>query len=746
MTSEANLIPRQQLNEAQLKEALDNCAREPIHIPGSIQPHGVMIVTDRNYHIQYVSENIAEYIPHALASLIGKDICDIIGLDQCNIIKRIMRNYALQPLEMARIDINGHQFDAAAHLSEPHIIIELERSVTNLPAPTDDLYFDNVRNFAIGIREADTINDLYQFVTDSFRALTGIDRVKLYKFDHEWNGEVIAESKADFMPSYLGLHFPASDIPEQARKLYAKNYLRVIGDIHYKPVPLYPASSTAQEPVNMSFSSLRSVSPVHVQYLDNMRVSASLSVSILQNDKLWGLIACHHNTAWHLPYRVRNIAEIMGHIFSAQLSTMETSLQKEKAHEQRSLIEKLTGALNPAGNVYSIFRAQGEVAMKALNADGFALQSDGQIQTFGITPDEDALKDLFKWHNTPSGRHVFHTDDAHQALKNHATLSHLNGGILAANISAVGDNMLMWFRQESINHVKWAGNPEKPVSLEKAGYRLTPRSSFELWKTKVRGKSLPWEEDDIRAAESIAQIILDSEKIRAVQANHAKSEFLANMSHELRTPMNVVIGIAGILGRDIGLTEKQRELINVMSVSASSLMDLINDLLDISKIEAGEVSLEDMPVQIAQVLQDLDMMFHIRAQEKGLSLHVNNQIPSQVTFMGDGLKIKQILINLLNNAVKFTENGTITLDASLNGDQIVFKVTDTGIGIPASRQKSIFEKFTQADASITRKFGGTGLGLSISQSLILLMGGTITLESQENVGSIFTITLPYRPA
>lgn len=744
-------VPRDQLSEDELKEALEHCAQEPIHIPNLIQPHGAMIIARKdNNQIVQVSNNIEDFFGKSPDYFIEKKLNDIFKKDDIESLADIIRNHDLESVKSVRIHIDDNNYDVVTHISGDYKILEFEPEGTSKEIDFKDRIYEDLRDFSTRLQRASDVSDLYDTIVRQVRSYTGFARVKLYQFDEDWNGMIIAESRDEHMPSYLGLNFPASDIPEQARKLYAKSYLRLIADTRYKPVALHPELIKGEnKPIDMSFSILRSVSPIHIQYLENINVNASMSISIMQDGKLWGLIACHHDAPHYIPYRLRIVAETIGHIFSAKLSSMQHAETQQRSAQKSLLIEKISSQINTAVTANDVLYGNHDIAMRALGADGLVIRAGEHLNRFGDIPDDDILEEFINWCRNNLYDHVVYTRDAQKFLQDEGENLDLYGGFLAVPIGIKSKDMAIWFRKPKIEKVKWAGNPEKPFEKTKAGHRLTPRSSFELWQTDTRGKCDVWSEEDIRAAQSIAQIILENEKIHAEQANLAKTEFLSQMSHELRTPLGAVIGIIQILDKDSTLNDKQKELINTLNISASSLLDLINDLLDIAKIESKEIEIEVVSFSIAQILEDLRSMMKIKAEDKGLALNVNYDRANDTQFLGDAGKIKQILMNLVNNAIKFTEKGFVNVMASFESDdedkkQVTFEVIDSGIGIDEKKKDAVFNKFVQEDSTITRKYGGTGLGLTITKNLAEILNGSVSLDSKKGMGSKFIVKIPLR--
>ena len=263
MDQNRQLIPREQLNEEELEAALEHCASEPIHIPNCIQPHGLLFVTlDSSDEVIQVSENVLQHLGVSAKECIGRNLNDIIGAENLVPINKAIREADLAPYKFSSVILADKAYDAVVHFSRHYKVIEFEPKVATTDKDVLQQVYEDLRNYSIEAQQAFEIEALYNLIVTHVRKITGFDRVKLYKFDESWNGSVVAESCASYMPSYLGLHFPSSDIPEQARRLYSVNYLRLIPDIRYKPSHLYPQIiEGARKPLDMSHSILRSVSP-----------------------------------------------------------------------------------------------------------------------------------------------------------------------------------------------------------------------------------------------------------------------------------------------------------------------------------------------------------------------------------------------------------------------------------------------------------------------------------------------------
>lgn len=494
------------------EEALLSCADEPIAIPGAIQPHGVLLaVTEPDLTVVLESANAAELFGYQVTGLPLPDLFD--DDDAVRLHDALVRDFAeVNPL---RVDVNGDA-DLVLHRSEGLLLIEIEPV-----AGAEDAGAAWHRRLPMVLQRlsaATTLDELTAVLARDVRTLTGFDRVMIYRFDAEWNGEVVAEDRREDLEPFFGLRYPASDIPAQARALYVSNWLRIIPDARYRPVPLDPPSHPSTgRPLDLSGAILRSVSPVHLEYLANMGVVSSMSVSLIDRGRLWGLIACHHYAGPHRPsYTDRTAAEFLGRTASLLLHTKVAAGEQEGVVEVAQRHAQLAAAVGRTPRALAAaLTGDAVTVLDLLPADGAAVRLGGQLRLLGRTPPAERVPGLVA---ALLAAAAGVTDAVSSVLPEAADLAETASGVLAVPVG--GEDFLAWFRSETLREVAWAGHPyQSKTAITDAGPRLSPRRSFDAWSETVRATSRPWREHEIAAARSLANHLAEAVLNRAAEDN-----------------------------------------------------------------------------------------------------------------------------------------------------------------------------------------------------------------------------------
>jgi light-regulated signal transduction histidine kinase (bacteriophytochrome)/CheY-like chemotaxis protein len=743
---------------------LTNCEREAIHTPGQIQPHGVLLtLREPDLIILQASQNTEVFLGISAELLINSSLEKLLNQAQINQLKECLASDNIEiynPLYLAiKTDDLSKQFKCILHRYNRVLILEMELSLFNEEFSAFSFY--HLAKAAVTrIKKANNFLEMTQLLAQEVRRITGYDRVMIYQFEPDESGVVIAEDKREELEPFLGLHYPASDIPRQARKLYYQNWLRLIVDMNYQPVPIIPRNNPlTNAPLDLSFSLLRSVSPIHIKYLQNMGVTASLCISLITDKKLFGLIVCHHYSPRYVDYGIRKVCELLGQVMSLEIVHKQQKDFEQYSDQIKIIQVELKNILSAKKFTPLVFKEKENCLLELVNAEGAIISFGSNLTLVGKTPAAEEIQALIKWLQNYCQQEVFHTNCLSQIYPLGNKIKELASGLLA--ISIFVDNIsyqIIWLRSEVIQTVNWAGNPNKPVIIENdKTIHLSPRNSFELWKETVKEKSLPWKQIEIDAAAELRnalmfailefyQSALQQAALEAQTANRAKSQFLAKMSHELRTPLNTILGFTQVLAQH-SLNKEQQDYLGIIGRSGEHLLSLINDVLEVSKIEAGLVTLNENSFDLYLLLDGLEEMLKLKTKSKKLQFLFMRESTVPQYIKTDESKLRQVLINLLANAIKFTQTGIVKLtvrlinescyfdpESSTNRCKIFFEVEDTGLGIDSEEIKHLFEPFFQGETG-RKSMEGTGLGLPISRQFVQLMGGDISVESQLGKGT-----------
>ena len=733
------------------EELLANCADEPIRFPGAIQPHGALLtLREPDLQIVQVSANVASLFNHPPETLLGQPLDTLLGADNARTVQQIASQLNFIDAPALHVTLNGSEFEGLLHRHQGVLVLEFEPRYEHFQPKSVNGRASNLGKMLQRLQSAKTLQALYEISVSEIQAMTGYDRVLIYRFEEEGHGQVIAEASAPSMELFNGLFFPASDIPEQARELYRTNWLRIIPNADYEPVPLLPKlHPDTGQPLDLSFATLRSVSPIHCQYMKNMGVLSSMSISLMKGDKLWGLISCGNREPLHVPNDLRTTCQTIGQVLSLQISAMEALDISRQREEKVETLDTLNQAMSAsADTVFDGLAQCPQVLMDLVLAGGVAIIEGQQLHRYGNCPEPAQIRALHKWLQD-TGQPVFASHHLSAVYPPAADYQPVASGVLAMSLPKPVDNGVLWFRPEVKENIQWSGDPQKPLALEKsdAGLHLRPRTSFEIWKVEMAGISTKWSSGDRFAANDLRRSALENDLARQVlreqQAVHARDELVAVVSHDLRNPMTVISMLCGMMQKAFSsdgahTSRRISSAIDTMQQAAARMNVLLEDLLDTSKIEAGRYTVKPVPLDVSQILEEAYALLAPLAQEKGVDLSFNAEPGLQIN--ADPERLFQVLSNLIGNAIKFTpRQGKIGISAMSNGEEIVFAVRDSGEGIAPDQLPHVFDRYwTLTENNPT----GSGLGLYITQGIVKAHGGRIEAESELGRGSEFRFTVP----
>jgi chemotaxis family two-component system sensor kinase Cph1 len=748
------------LPEAKPPATFADCEKEPIHVPERTQPHGVLLVFSEELVVRRASENAPLLLGRSLDRIVGSGIAELFDASTTGNIAAAARSpHVRQEAQYVTTthfgDAEKRPFSIIVSRTDDDLVVELEPA-TGEAISFRDLYV-LIRQSVARMESARSSIELCDIICDEVRRISGYDRVMVYRFDDNWNGKTIAERRADHMVSYLDLHFPATDIPAQARRLYVTNRMRQIPDIHYEPCALLPADASGR-PVDLSYSSLRSVSPVHIEYLQNMGVRASMSVSILRDGKLWGLIACHHATPRFLPFEVRAACDYLSQVLSLQLASREAS---EAAGARIGFATKRTALLAQLAGTDDFATSMAEARAELLDlarAQGAALYLDGRLQLVGQTPTVEQTNELLAWiESENNGDDLFATTSLPQLFPAAAAYKDKAVGVLGINVSRARRSWVLWFRPEVLQTVNWAGDPRKGGELpivegqlqaSRVPARLHPRVSFERWREAVADQSLPWtlhEIDSVRELrESIVRIVLRrAEELAAMadelqRANKELEAFSYSVSHDLRAPFRHITGFGQLLDRLPNLDETAKRYVKTIVEASRHAGHLVDSLLAFSRMSRTSLKLEKVDLR---AMVD-DVRAEVESAEAG-GRKIEWEIGALPHLNGDRTMLRLVIRNLLSNAVKYTRNRTVAVikvgHRTERAEDIV-SVSDNGVGFDPQYGDKLFGVFQRLHR--VEDFEGTGIGLANVRRIVERHGGRTWADGNVDQGATFHFALP----
>ena len=716
-----------------LPSDLDTCASEPIRVPGAIQPHGRMLVLDAaSQEALAFSANWpdASEREHAFAQ-VAERMVDLTAGESAS--------------SLGAIQLHGQAVDVSAHRMGAHVIVEFEPASAEVG--TRAPIYSLARHFLPRLQQARSVADLLATAVHELKRLTGFGRCMAYRFDGDGHGEVLAEAMDDGYESYAGHRFPASDIPAQARDLYRLNTIRLIPDCDYTPVPLLSLDATlAPKSIDLSLAGLRSVSPVHLEYMRNMGTRASMSVSIVVRGQLWGLVSCHDRDARFLSFQTRAACEHLGRLLSVQVEATQERVDVEQRHELRELTLQLIAQRTDLDASLLGLLNDPAPLLRLADASGVAVVLDDACRAHGQVPAVDQVLALAEWirHRRDES---FASDRLAAAWPAAATWDEVGAGVLAISISQVHRHVILWFRSAVVQTITWAGRPYKEARVDG---RIQPRSSFASWTEELKGRSLPWTNAERSAVLELRQSLIGIVLRRAEELNELNTElkrvnkeleaFSYTVSHDLRAPMRHIAGYVDLVLDTEGdkLGDKARRYLGHVKDASAFSGQLVDALLDFSRM--GRTAIKPARVDMVALSKDIARELTRFESERTLEWDVAPDLP---VLWADPTLMQVAMRNLMGNAVKYSRDRAVTqvrvVPARRDG-KVGVEVVDNGVGFDmryVDKLFGVFQRLHQSD-----QFEGTGIGLASFRRIVERHGGQVWARGVPGEGARFGFVLP----
>ncbi|MFK7898537.1 MAG: ATP-binding protein [Myxococcota bacterium] len=724
---------------------ITNCDREPIHIPGCIQPVGALLVIGESGTLCQASDNASHFLgiaPEEAAQQIFREISEGANAK----IDLLSGGRSVRSLELGE-----RRFSLIWHRIDGTYVCEIESD--EHAVPVEDLIATSNR-FSASLSRAASSAEAYQLAVEAVSDLIGYDRVMAYEFDREGHGHVLAEKLNDGVEGFLGLRFPGSDIPQQARRLYVLELTREIADTKYQPVPVSPTiNPVTGRPLNMAYCHLRSVSPVHLEYLQNMGVSASFSVSVIVSGELVALIACHHLSTRRLDHRIRGACELIGRILSEFISRRKIEVARRSRNDQLTAQVDLLCELGTTRELSATDPAWPR-AFDFVPADAFIVSVDGDRNAFGEKPDQfDLVCGVAERMANNKSLEISDLD----GLASADPEIH-GGGLLVVPVDTA--RWVAWYRSSQDRVVRWAGQPEQDASKD-----LTPRNSFELWKEQVTGRCTPWEIGDLEMADLLRRglrarlsgmperkdsfdqamfqlreyvIFLEQQNHQLASSNVDLSQFANVTSHDLRGPLRTIRSFLPMIREELG---------EEVGVDATKWMGIVeNAALTLHRLQEGLWSYSTLDREATVTRTDLNelvqnVLTSLESDLGGVDVKVSDLPTLEIVVP----QIEALFRNLIQNAYKYREPERplhIVVDSRPEGGGHVISVGDNGMGFPPSAKVRIFDLFSRLHPSAA---DGDGLGLALARRIVHHHRGWIRAESEPGNGAVFEFSIQSPP-
>lgn len=720
------------------------CHNIVINTPGHVQQFGYLLgINLETLSVEFYSENINDLfiLPENILNQPIENLPQLSSLFSNPILQEVIADDKELSKNSGKITIADVQYHLTAYQIKAVIFIEFEKCI--ISNNSLEIGLKDVKKL-IALKEGEQI---WNALVKDIAQITGYERVMIYKFHFDGSGRVIAEEKRDHLESFMNLHYPESDIPQQARKLYLKNYKRIISDVNSPVVPIIGKTNE----IDLTYSGIRAISPIHLEYLKNGNVESSFSISIIIENKLWGLVTCHNSTAKHIDLDARILSEIATFIAANSYHSYQSGKAVKYEKELAAKCFDLKMNLLEANNATDGILKHADYIRDLSETDGFVAIIDGQIIPSGILPDDNTINTIAGWVRIQPVEDFYYSNSLYSEFHQHLSLDLSCAGIAACFLNESKTDMLIWFRQEYKDHIEWAGKPIKQLkTLNFFGedqLTFSPRHSMATYIEQVTNKSLPWSKKDIKRLQAIKLVIDQCRKEYVYQIertnrdlnelnkelkrlNEELDSYSRTISHDLSTPLTVMKLNMQMMAR---LNTNQTAIGQIQNVlnEIDNMSEMMINVLKLSRLKHGEFefhTLNPSPI-IQKVCVDSKLTYNEDA---------DIEIGDLYNFVGDKNLVQQVFQNIINNAVKYSSNRSdakIKITSKLDGEEVVYMITDNGIGIPYEDKKEVFKVFTRMDNS--RNYFGNGVGLSIVDRVMTKLGGSVDFDSTLDVGTTF---------
>ena len=732
---------------------LENCDDEPLRHIQVVQPHTCLIVADvKDYRIRFISDNAGKIVGSSWQEALDATLQQVLPYEAtAQISVGLAREDGFETLNpiQAFFTINSERIlkNIIVHRDGERILIEVEPASEFVQASR---YQQFLSRAIARIQQIQEYENLFAETAMVIRQVTGYDRVMVYRFDGDFNGEVIAEAREEGLEPFEGLRYPHTDIPKQARDLYLKNRVRLITNIDTTPSRIHRSKEVDDKPLDLTLAAGRGVSPVHLEYLSYMGVNNSLSVAIVLEGKLWGLFAMHHYSPRFVDYSIRNMLGFVGQIFSGHLS-LQAANQYRQQTLNRNLARLAIGEM--ITKTRDLFDGLTKGSHNILNMfpgiSGAAVHFEERYETYRDTPELNEIIDLIEYireSGEPENSLIYANDRIGKDFEPFNKYCGEAAGVMFIFLNPEYTDWICWFRPGVSQSVTWAGRPEKELVISDDGTRrLGPRRSFERYVETVEGCSAPWTKGEVDTALSLRITILNSLMQRYTEVKQVNQQlkkaledletFSYTVSHDLRAPLRAINGYTEILAEDYGpkLDSEAHEIISKIHRGVDQMNNFITDILELSRVGSGGLQLQMVAVAplAAELISELRSVYSTDAELKVL---LDDSLPE---VKADPRMLRQLLLNLISNALKYGQpdaDGTLTLEIGYRPDhpeegRTTFFVSNTGRPIPDEYARTIFEMFSRLSSQADTE--GTGVGLAIVERIVTRHDGEVWVTNDK---------------